>query len=132
MLKGFEHVGMTVTDMDRSVRFYTELMGLKLLLRKRQQSGGEVAFLDAGGGQLELTCPAGAIEGPARIVPRGEAGTRHFALAYDDIDELHARLLAAGVRSAEAPRDAYNREVFARVAFILDPDDIVVELVKRA
>lgn len=132
MLRGFEHVGMTVTDMDRSVRFYTELMGLKLLLRKAQHNGGEVAFLDAGGGQLELTCPAGPLVAPARIVPRNETGTRHFALAYDDIDELHAKLVAAGIRSVEAPRDAYNREVFGRIAFVLDPDDIVVELVTRA
>ncbi|HEV7717992.1 MAG TPA: VOC family protein [Arsenicitalea sp.] len=132
MLKGFEHVGMTVADMDRSVTFYCELLGLKLLLRKTQKNGGEVAFLDAGGGQLELTRPAGPIAGPARIVPNAEAGIRHLTLAYDDMDDVYARLMAAGVRSMEPPRDAHNREVFARVAFVLDPDDIVVELCQRA
>lgn len=36
--------------------------------------------------------------------------------------------MEAGVRSLEAPRNANNRKVFARVAFVFDPDDIVVQL----
>ncbi|AUW47849.1 hypothetical protein CUJ84_pRLN4000139 (plasmid) [Rhizobium leguminosarum] len=47
MLKSFEHVGMTVGDMDRTVDFYCGLLGLSLVLRKTMANGMQVAFLDA-------------------------------------------------------------------------------------
>lgn len=128
MLLRFEHVGMTVSDLDRSLAFYVDRLGLTLRLRRRTPTGGEVAFLDAGGGQLEIVCPPGAVVTPARRVEGAEAGLRHLTFAVDDVDEAYTRLIAAGVPALEAPRDAVNRDVFARVAFVLDPDGIVVEL----
>ena len=83
MLLGFEHVGMTVSDMDRAIDFYCGLLGLRLALR-RTTAGGDLAFLDAGGGMLEVA------------------------------------------------RDAYNTEMIRRVAFVRDPDGILVELIERA
>ncbi len=58
MLKSFEHVGMTVSNMDRAVTFYCDLLGLKLHLRKKTDDGAELAFLDAGGGMLEISLPS--------------------------------------------------------------------------
>jgi glyoxylase I family protein len=131
MLKGFEHIGMTVSNLDRSIAFYEGLLGMKLLLRKRQRDGGEVAFLDAGGGQLEINQPPGEVITPARRPAANEAGLKHITIAFDDIDAVYRQLMAAGVPSVEPPRDAYNREMLARVGFVLDPDGIVVELAQR-
>ncbi len=129
MLVGFEHAGMTASDMDRTVHFYCELMGLRLALRKRQ-SAGELAFLDTGGGMLEIFAPDGPIA-PAREVPPGEAGVRHLTFAVTDVDDMVARLEASGVSIAERPRDAHNPEMVRRVAFVRDPDGMLVELVER-
>ena len=107
-LLGFEHVGMAVSDLDASIAVYCDLLGLDLVLRKQMPNGkGELAFLDTGNGQLELICPD------------------------PDIDQVFARLVAAGVEIVEAPRQAYNKEIVARVAFVLDPDGIVIELAQR-
>ncbi len=130
MLRNFEHVGMTVSDLDASLAFYCDLLGLRLLLR-RSSPGREVAFLDAGSGQLEMVCPGGGAATPARRVAADEAGLRHLTFTFDDVDHTFDRLVAAGVTALEAPREAYNRDVFARVAFMLDPDGIVVELAQR-
>ena len=130
MLVGFEHVGMTSSNLDRTVAFYCDLLGLKLVLRKPQASG-ELAFLDAGGGMLEIFAPATAVTG-ARDVPAEEAGMRHLTFAVSDVDEAIATLEAAGVSIAERPRDAHNREMVRRVAFIRDPDGLLVELVERS
>lgn len=128
-LVGFEHVGMTASDMDRTVAFYCDLLGLKLVLRKSVEAG-ELAFLDAGGGMLEVLAPAtGAAR--CRDVPMSEAGLRHLTLAYADVDAAIARLEAAGVEIAERPRAAHNPEMVRRVAFIRDPDGILVELIER-
>jgi glyoxylase I family protein len=133
MLKNFEHVGMTVSDLDRTLRFYCDLIGFRLLVRRTAPGGTEVAFIEApGGAQLELVRPPGDIARPARPVANTEAGIRHVTFAFDDLDRTFAGLVAAGVTVIEKPRDAVNRDMLARVAFVLDPDGIVVELVQRS
>lgn len=129
MLIGFEHIGMTSADLERSIGFYVGLLGLELVLRKRQASG-ELAFLDAGGGMLEIVAPDRPVE-KARDVPDGVAGIRHLTLAFSDIGPVVERLAAAGVEIIEPPRATFNPEVLSRVAFCRDPDGIVVELAER-
>ncbi|WP_323014701.1 VOC family protein [Devosia sp.] len=130
MLVGFEHIGTTSGDMDRTIAFYCGLLGLALRLRK-PVPGGELAFLDAGGGMLEVMAPsAGATR--SRDIPAGEAGMRHLTLAVSDVDALIERLEAADVDIVERPRPAQNPELIRRVAFVRDPDGIVVELIERA
>lgn len=50
MLKNFEHVGVTIGDLDNSLASYCDLLGLKPPVRRTSPNGGtEVAFVDAGG-----------------------------------------------------------------------------------
>jgi len=130
MLIGFEHIGTTSRDLDRTIAFYCDLLGFRLVLRKPQASG-ELAFLDAGGGMLEVFAPATAIT-PARDVPPAEAGMRHLTLAVTNVDTMVNQLEAAGVEIIERPRNAHNTELIKRVAFVRDPDGIIVELMERA
>ncbi|WP_375449499.1 VOC family protein [uncultured Devosia sp.] len=130
MLLGFEHIGMTSGDLDRAIAFYCDLLGFKLVLRK-PQTQGELAFLDAGGGMLEIFAPGPGIQ-PARDVPQGEAGARHLTFAFTDIGTVIEQLATAGVDIIERPRRAHNQEMFKRVAFVRDPDGIIIELAERA
>ena len=130
MLIGFEHVGMTCVDLDRTIAFYCGLLGLTLALRKASDRG-EMAFLDTGSGMLEIACPAADIA-RSRDVPPHEAGLRHLTFAVTDVDAMAARLIAAGVEFFEGPRPAFFTEMLNRVAFCRDPDGIIVELVERA
>lgn len=133
MLIGFEHIGVVVSDMTRSLDFYCGLLGLRLVLRKPTGNGqGEMAFIEADGGQLELVAPGNVVATPARRIGQDEAGIRHVTFAYDDISTMIDRLEQAGVGILERPRRAYASEVLDKVAFVLDPDGIVVELVERA
>ncbi|MBD8065295.1 VOC family protein [Devosia sp. PTR5] len=131
MLRGFEHVGMTSGDLDRTIHFYCELLGLTLALR-RQTEFGEMAFFDTGAGMLEVFAPKAQEIGRFRDVPPHEAGMRHLTFAFDDIDAVFQRLVDAGVEIVEKPRDAINREMLKRVAFVRDGDGILVELAERA
>lgn len=132
MLKGFEHVGIAVSDLEKSLAFYHGLLGMRLILRKPVPGGdGELAFVDTGNGQLELICPRPKVTTPAKRVPRTEAGVRHLTFAFENIEETFDKLVAAGVEPVESPRDALNREILKRVAFVLDPDGIVIELAQR-
>lgn len=129
MLVGFEHVGMTSGNMDRTIDFYCGLLGLTLALRKKNLRG-ELAFLDTGNGMLEIACPVAHIA-RSRDVPPHEAGMRHLTFAYDDIDTIVENLEAAGIDIIEYPRKAIYTEMLQRVAFVRDPDGIIVELVER-
>lgn len=130
MLLGFEHIGMTVSDMDRAIAFYVDLLGLKQVVRRKNDNGSELCFLDAGGGMLEIVAPA---NGAARAldVRTGSAGMRHMTFRFDDVDAIYAKLEAAGVEMTEAPRFAHNRDMLERVAFCRDPDGIIIELAQR-
>ena len=130
MLKSFEHVGMTVSNMDQAVAFYCDLLGLTLHLRKKTDDGSDLAFLDAGGGMLEIIAP---VNGAKRAVdvPDDTAGLRHLTFLYASVDETFAKLEAAGVDLKERPRFTYNPEVLHKVAFVRDPDGIIIELAER-
>lgn len=130
MLVGFEHVGMTSSNLDRTIDFYCGLLGLTLALRKRNPRG-EMAFLDTGNGMLEVACPSATVT-RSRDVPPHEAGMRHLTFAYTDVDAMVEKLEAAGIDILERPRPAVFTQMISRVAFVRDPDGIIVELIERA
>lgn len=130
MLIGFEHVGMTVADMDRAVAFYCDLLGLTLAQRSKVDRG-EIGFFDTGAGMLEVFAPDAAVVDRFRDVPLHEAGLRHLTFAYSDLAEIIARLEAAGVEVIEGPRPARNSPLIKQLAFVRDPDGIMVELIER-
>ena len=130
MLIGFEHVGMTCGDLDRTIDFYCGLLGLTLALRKKNDRG-EMAFLDTGSGMLEIACPLADVA-RSRDVPPHEAGMRHLTFAFESVDTMIEKLEAAGVEILERPRPAFFTEMVSRVAFVRDPDGIMVELIERA
>jgi glyoxylase I family protein len=68
---------------------------------------------------------------PVFTPPLTEAGVRHLTFNFDDMDAMFDKLVADGVLVVEKPRDAYNRDILKRVAFVLDPDGIVIELAQR-
>lgn len=130
-LIGFEHIGMTVSNLDRSLAFYVDVLGLKLVVRRPSGGANEVCFLDTGNGMLEIIAPAAGAR-PAADVVDGHAGMRHMTLAYDDLDAIFARVKAAGAEIIEPPRLAFHRDILQRVAFCRDPDGIIVELCERS
>jgi glyoxylase I family protein len=122
----FAHVGMTVSSIDRSIAFYVDLLGLRLVDRRPGTQGDEVAFVDAGGCMLELIGPStGALL--AEDVAAGRAGLLHLTFRVGDVDATVEAVRAAGGEVVEPPRDAYNKTMAKRVAFCRDPDGILVE-----
>lgn len=80
MLQKLEHIGVMVADMDRSIAFYVEVLGLTLRDRRILGDTVELAFVGLGGAELELV--AGA---PAEL--SGDAQVNHIAFAVDSLPE---------------------------------------------
>ena len=97
--KALDHVGITVTDMDRSLRFYCEVLGLELLRRTARGAGGIAsAVLKVGEQEINMfSDPAFA----SAHLDANRTGLDHFCLevASATIEDLVAALRQAGVES---------------------------------
>ena len=123
------YVGIQVRDMDRSVRFYTNALGMAVDRRQRvPETGGEWAELRSPGTEpiLELNWyPDGSpfFNGPYR---NGDE-LDHIAFDCDDVGRAYQELIAAGARPGHAP----FREGGSVLAYVQDPDGIWIELCER-
>jgi lactoylglutathione lyase len=116
------HTMVRVTDIERSLHFYRDALGLQELSRKDHSPGRyTLVFLAAPGdseAQVELTY---------NWDPEAYEGGRnfgHLAYAVDDIYAACRRLMEHGVVINRPPRDG-------RMAFVRSPDDISVELLQK-
>ncbi len=116
------HTMVRVTDIDDSLRFYCEGLGLREVRRTDNEKGRyTLVFLrapDDEGGEVELTF---------NWDPEVYTGGRNFGhLAYrvEDIYALCQHLLDMGIVINRPPRDG-------RMAFVRSPDNISVELIQQ-
>jgi catechol 2,3-dioxygenase-like lactoylglutathione lyase family enzyme len=139
----FHHASFTVADMDRSVRFYRDVMGFEFMFERDVEGGYissivgysplkmKIVFLRAGEEKLELIqylSPQGTPQNPESYNP----GTAHLAFVIDDAFEWHKKLTEAGVKirskepvlvTAGAHKDWYSM-------YLYDPDGISIELMQ--
>jgi lactoylglutathione lyase len=118
------HVGLPVSDLDRSVAWYREALGLT------HESGADVP-----GGVAFMVAPAGERLELLQWIPRPSAWDDPIAAlapasatrpGVDDLNAAYARAVEAGGRSVWTPRD--TPEPGLRIAFVADPDGNLVEL----
>ena len=116
------HTMVRVTDIDKSLDFYCNQLGLVELRRKESEQGRfTLVFLAAPGdeeAQVELTYnwdPEDYGEG---------RNFGHLAYAVDDIDALCQKLMDAGVTIHRPPREGH-------MAFVRSPDNISIELLQK-
>ncbi len=116
------HTMVRVTDVDASLDFYCNKLGLKELRRREDENGRfTLIFLAAPGdeeAQLELTYNWDP-------EPYGEGRNfGHLAYRVDDIYETCQRLMDNGVTINRPPRDGH-------MAFVRSPDNISIELLQK-
>jgi lactoylglutathione lyase len=115
---GFNHFAIAVSDVDRSVGFYHNILGLGMLPRPNFDFKG--AWLDCGHGiAIHL------IEQNEKIKPISGSRQLHFALTVSDIFATKTYLLDKGVTIT---KDIKARPDGVLQMFIQDPDGYYVEL----
>jgi len=115
------HTMVRVSDLDASLDFYCNKLGLVLTRRQDNEKGRyTLAFVSAPGDE------AAAIELTYNWDPETLSGARnfgHIAYAVDDIYATCQKLMDAGVTINRPPRDG-------RMAFVRSPDNISIELLQ--
>lgn len=124
--KALDHVGLKVTDMDKSLRFYCDGLGLELLRRSDKGPGIASAVLRVGTQEMNLFSNPSFAAGPSADDP---PGLDHFCLEIDSasIDELVAALARAGIAVAKPPVKRSDGVSL----FVSDPDGCRVELIVK-
>jgi methylmalonyl-CoA/ethylmalonyl-CoA epimerase len=149
-IKNVSHIAVGVRDMDRSLPFWTDVVGLHVsldtieeftidgeriqrrgvYLREREGADEPFVVLDQQLTKLKSGEPK----------PLFEIGVHHFGFWVDNIDEIHARARTAGVpivvepskRGADTATYGEPSGGFVRSMFVRDPDGNFVQFDQRA
>ena len=128
MFKRIDHVEILPSDIERTLKFYIEILGFKIQTRLKLERPPleEVVFIELGGTSIELF----SVKEPATIsIEPWQVSCRRIALEVEDLDKAIEYLKAKGVEISGSPRAV---EILSlRVAEIKDPDGLPIELIQR-
>jgi len=126
----FVHTSIRTSNMDRSIDFYTKLLGLKLLYRHEiVQNNAEIAFLqdpEGKGAKLELT-----LYKDQKKFIQAEYEDRvfdHLAFEIKDMEKTISKMRKKGVTITDEP---FKLSLHGSlIAFVEDPDGTLIELIE--
>lgn len=133
-VRRIDHVAIVVRDLDASLRFYRDTLGISpSRVLDFPSEGVKIAFLPLGGpggSEIELLEPADPESGVARFLEKRGEGLHHICLEVPDIDRALDELRAAGIPVLDAtPRPtAEGRGIFIHPK---GASGVLLELVQR-
>jgi lactoylglutathione lyase len=114
-----------VNDLEKTVAFYREVLGLQEVARQKSPRGSELVFLKspASEEEIELCCFPAA--GPVQVQP----DLTHLAFGVDNLEEFARELAKKGVKLSDGPTRTSSGSL---IAFIDAPEGYEVELIQEA
>ena len=144
MLKSFFHTGFVVRDIEQSVQFYSEVLGMRIAGRTERQGefveqvlafpGAHIkgGFVDMGEGhQLELIQYLSPQSGPGGT-NRNDLGASHLAFFVEDLDQFYEETSQKGLTYNNPPASMYdeNGSLSRKACYATDPDGNWLEFVE--
>ena len=125
MIKKLLHTRYRVTDLEKTVYFYKEVLGLEEVRRHTSGRGSQLVFFKAPGSEEEIEICKYDGSGPVQVGP----DLTHLAFEVDDIEAFAKETATKGYPLSDGPH--YNSNGGA-IAFIDAPEGYEVELIQRA
>lgn len=98
-VKRIDHIAVLVSDLDGPLSFWRDGLGLPLEgIQDVPAEAAQIAFLPAGGSEVELVKPTAEDSGLARYLEKRGPGMHHICLEVDDIEGMLAQLKAQGIQ----------------------------------
>ena len=141
MIRAIRHTGLVVSDLDRALHFWCDVLGFKLA-RRMDESG---PYIDAMMGlknvrvtTAKLTAPDGGMlellkfhshpDQPGWTGQPYSTGFTHIALTVDDLDAIMPGLIEAGVTFPDTPQ--VSPDGYSKVSYARGPEGVLLELVQ--
>jgi len=140
-MKVIRHIGIVVSNLDKSLHFYRDLLGLKIV--KEMEEAGDyidnisslkdvsvttVKMAAEDGHLIELLYYKSHPKSPNKNRAIYEIGCSHVAFTVIDLDVEYQRLKKNGIIFHASPQ--YSPDGYAKVTFCKDPDGTLIELVE--
>ncbi|MET0514553.1 MAG: VOC family protein [Nitrospiraceae bacterium] len=123
-VKKFLHTRMRVSDMDQTIQFYTDVLGLEVMDRKVSPRGSHLAFLKVPNSEELIELCSFPASGPVKV----QEDLVHLAFEIDDLDDTIVALKEKGITITDGPTRSSSG---SRFIFIDAPDGYEIELIER-
>jgi lactoylglutathione lyase len=124
MVKKLLHTRYRVSDLEKTVSFYRDVLGLKELRRQKSGRGSQLVFLKAPESDEEIELCKFDESGPVVVGP----DLTHLAFEVDDLDKFAREAAAKGYPLSDGPHSSGS----GKIAFIDAPEGYEIELIQRA
>jgi lactoylglutathione lyase len=125
MVKRLDHTRYRVTDLDKTVHFYKEVLGLEEVRRSTSGRGSQLVFFKAPESEELIEICKYDASGPVQVGP----DLTHLAFVVDDIEAFARHSAALGYPLSDGPHRSSDGSV---IAFIDAPEGYEVELLQRS
>src|SRR3989442_15885065 len=123
MVKKLLHTRYRVTDLEKTVAFYRNVLGLQETRRQTSGRGSQLVFLKAPGSDEEIEICKFDESGPVVVGP----DLTHLAFEVDDLEKFAKEAAAKGYPLSDGPHPS----VIGKIAFIDAPEGYEIELIER-
>jgi len=123
-VKKLLHTRMRVSDMDQTIKFYTDVLGLEVKERKTSPRGSHLAFLAVPNSDELIELCSFPPSGPVKV----QEDLVHLAFEVDNLDETIRTLTAKDIKITDGPTRSSSG---SRFIFIDAPDGYEIELIER-
>jgi lactoylglutathione lyase len=125
MIKKLLHTRYRVSDLDKTVTFYRDVLGLQETRRSKSGRGSELVFFKAPGSEEEIEICKFDGSGPVQVGP----DLTHLAFEVEDIEAFAKHSAALGYPLSDGPHKTSSGSV---IAFVDAPEGYEVELIQPA
>jgi lactoylglutathione lyase len=125
MVKKLLHTRMRVNDLEKTIQFYEQALGLKVVRRNKSPRGAQLAFLQTPHSDEEIELCQMPNSPSVQVQP----DLMHLAFEVDNLEQFAAELAKKGFQLSDGPTQTGGGSV---IAFIDAPEGYEVELIQKA
>ncbi|MBC8097437.1 MAG: VOC family protein [Akkermansiaceae bacterium] len=119
------HTRYRVDDLERTVRFYQDVLGLTEIRRHQSPRGSELVFLKAPESEAQIEITHFPASGPVQV----QADLTHLAFEVESLEAFGEHLAKLGLKYSDGPTTSSTGTVFA---FIDAPEGYEIELIQKS
>ncbi len=119
------HTRYRLNDLERSVRFYCDVLGLEEVRRHKSPRGSELVFLKTPGSEELIELCSFPASGPVQVQP----DLTHLAFEIESLEDFGRHLEKHGIKYSDGP---HLKENGSGIAFIDAPEGYEIELIQPA